>query len=101
MACGSVAQAVARDASPAELEGLGRAPGIADADLARVLERRAVPRTSRARGTHLGTRLPAVVLGWEPVPEGGARMRGQISRLARPVHAATVAWRRLRGAEWL
>jgi magnesium transporter len=86
-----VAWIAAEGASPAELEQLGRALGIREAELARVVERRDAPRTPRARVTRLGAGAHVIVLGWEAEPGGGARMRGQLELLATPTALAVLA----------
>jgi magnesium transporter len=86
-----VAWIAAQDASPGELEEVGRALGVGDAELARVVQRRDAPRTPRARVTRLGDGVHVIVLGWEPDPEGGARMRGQLELLTAPQALAVLA----------
>ena len=80
----SVAWIGGEDVSPGELEELGTAMGLGAQALARVVQRRTSPRTPRARVTLLEPGAHVIVLGWQRVPGGGARMQGQLELLATP-----------------
>jgi magnesium transporter len=72
------------DATLAELEEIGRALGLDERTLARVAQRRAAPRTPRARVTRLDRGVHVTVLGWVLDDAGGARLQGKLELLAVP-----------------
>lgn len=67
-----------------ELEDAGRAIGIDERTLARVVQRRERPRTARARVTRLPQGTHVVLVGWQLDPGSGGRIRGQLELLAVP-----------------
>jgi magnesium transporter len=72
------------DATLTELEELGRTLGLDARMLAQVAQRRASPRTPRARVTRLEHGVHVTVLGWVLDATGGARLQGQLELLAVP-----------------
>lgn len=81
---GEVAWIGISDPSLDEIEDAGRAIGIDERALARVVQRRKRPRSPRARVTRLQHGTHVIVVGWELEPDGGGRIRGQLELLAVP-----------------